>query len=86
MKATAHYAETMAKAIAKYDTPERRARYFRELANDPIVDMDSRYRWDLLWLAIDMGDYDYDTLRSETLNDAHLDTMLKRIVPPVQAP
>jgi hypothetical protein len=81
MKASTEYVEKMRKAVSKHDTTAERKRYFETYVNDPITDMDTLYRWDTLWSAVDSGDYTYDDLQSEDLDDAHIDTVLKTIIP-----
>lgn len=44
-------------------------------------DKDKRYRWDLLWAS---GSYAYCS--HENLDDNHIDTMLRSIVPPLEKP
>lgn len=44
-------------------------------------DKDKRYRWDLLWAS---GSYVHCI--PENLDDSHIDTMLRSIVPPLEKP
>ena len=67
--------------IEVLDAPHRRAAY---LAGDfpraeLVKDLDKRYRWDLAYAAgVHFGD-----LYDEGLNDTHIDTALRMIVPPL---
>jgi hypothetical protein len=81
MKATPQQLSTVREALAPLDTPERRARYRSgDFPNaDKVRDLDTRYRWDTYYLAVDSGALTYDTLRN--LNGAHTETVLRRIVP-----
>ena len=38
-----------------------------------------RERWDALWAAVDAGEYDVGPLYRAGLNDAHIDTALRRV-------
>lgn len=70
----------LAAAVQPHDKPEHRGRY--QAGNFPRADRckdkDKRYRWDLLYLSgFQLGPlYSY-------LNDEHIDTALRRIVPPL---
>ena len=73
----------VAEAIAPYDTPEVRDAYLRRdysIHNIQLVsDIDRRYRWALFHMVRGwryVRDYD-------DLTDAHIDTMLRRIVKPL---
>lgn len=88
MKVTAQHFNALAAAIKPLDTRERRAAYERgEYLNAPAQDLDTRYRWDLFWLA---GGFDilnghgavYGT--SFDYKDAHISTALGRIVPGIE--
>lgn len=72
MKLTFEHRNALESAIRPLDTAERRARYAGL--------SDKRYRWDLLWAAKQselVGQiYKY-------ANDDHIDTVLRRIVPPL---
>ena len=81
MKIEQHHLDAVKKAIQPFDTPERRARY---LAGDfprseNVRDLDMRYRWDLVYAAqLNVKPlYVY-------LNDDHIDTALRKIVPPLR--
>jgi hypothetical protein len=81
MKATAEQLATLRTLIAPNDTPERRARYLA--GNFPraefVHNLDRRYAWDLFYLARVPREV------VENLADAHIETALKRIVPPLAA-
>jgi hypothetical protein len=70
--------------ISLIDTPHVRDQYkARKIANAHTVkDINTRYRWDLLWAAVDRGYISYEELRG--YNDAHIATALRVIVPPVE--
>jgi hypothetical protein len=71
-------------AIAPLDTPELRAKYIsRDIPRvETVKDINIRYRFDLLWRAIDMGKIPYHEV--ETYADMHLSTALGRIVPALE--
>jgi hypothetical protein len=81
MKATIDQVEAVRQALTPLDTPERRARYMAgDFPNaDRVRDLDTRYRWDTYYLAVDSGALTYDTLRN--LNGAHTETVLRKVVP-----
>lgn len=69
--------------IAEIDTEARRARYragnYMNAAQTK--DLDRRYRWDLMWdLPVGERRALVNTMY-EYLNDAHIDTALRAIVP-----
>ena len=71
--------------ITPLDTPERRERY---IAGDfprsaGVQDLDTRYRWDLYWASgASANVFEWAATRGvDDLKDAHVDTMLRRIVP-----
>lgn len=68
-------------AIAPLDTPELRAKYIsRDIPRaDTVKDINTRYRFDLLWAAIDTGKIPHH--EAETYADMPLSTALRRIVP-----
>lgn len=75
MKIRSEHLARMNAAVAPLDTTERRTVYkARGLSSE-------RYRWDLFWFA----DKYIDTIFCELdyLLDAHIDTALRRIVPPL---
>jgi hypothetical protein len=39
-----------------------------------------RQRWDILWAAVDAGEFDMKEAYREGLNDDHIDTALRRII------
>ena len=75
MKIQASHYEHLAAAVAPLDTPVRRAAY---VAAD-LSDM--RYRWDLTY-AVGLTPWICSTLYPY-LNDDHIDTALRRIIPPL---
>jgi len=81
VRATAQQVEAVRNAVAPFDTPEQRAKYAaRQIPRaNTVRDISKRYRWDLYYLAIDGGAMSYDTLRN--LNDSHVDTVLRAVVP-----
>lgn len=88
MKLTLDQVEAMRERICPLDTAETRQAYRegRFPRADRVRDLDKRYRWDLYHAGrvsevLDMwggGD-------GEGLTDAHIDTALRRIVPPLGA-
>lgn len=80
MKIDAGKLAAMREAIDPLDTPERREKYrtgqFRHA--DRVKDLDKRYRWDLLY---DSGVFDVVDLYDYM--DAHIDTALRYLVPPL---
>lgn len=72
-------------AISPLDTEQRRERYRAgDFYNaDKVKDLNKRYRWDLLWLATDGTDI-VDAVYAQGANDNHLDTVLRRIVAPLE--
>jgi hypothetical protein len=81
MKATQEQLAKVRDALTPLDTPERRARYRAgDFPNaDRVRDLDTRYRWDTYYLAVDSGVLTYDTLRN--LNGAQTETVLRKVVP-----
>lgn len=91
MKITDEHLAALRAAIVPCDTPERREAYLRgDFHNaDRVKDLDMRYRWDLLYASgLKIGDgvgmeglplYGY-------LNDDHIDTALRSIVPVLAKP
>lgn len=82
MKMKQEHFEYLRERIAPLDTPSNRQAYRegRFSKADRTKDKDKRYRWDLLWATGQVGwmcgNLDY-------LNDDHIDTALRRIVPPL---
>ena len=87
MKIHPEHLETLRAAIVPLDTQERRDRYLRgEFSNaNRCKDLNARYRWDLLYATrLKIGDgvgIKGDLDLYEYLNDTHIDTALKSIVP-----
>lgn len=75
MKIQASHYEHLAAAVAPLDTPERRAAYVAAGASS------TRYRWDLTY-ATSLTPWICSTLYPY-LNDEHIDTALRRIIPPL---
>ncbi len=77
MRATIAEVEELRSRLAPLDTEERRARYLaRDFPRSGLVrDLDKRYRWDL---------YHLSGARHWELDDAHIYTMLRRIVPKLE--
>lgn len=81
MKIKPEHLQALVDAIKPLDTPERRAHY---TSNVKAKDINKRYRWDLLYISkLKIGDgrgceglplYEY-------MNDVHIDTALRSIVP-----
>jgi len=65
-------------AIEPLDTVAVRGGYVSPVR---VRDGDKAYRWALLWAAVDTGAITYGVLHG--YNDAHIDTALRRIVPPL---
>lgn len=82
MKVTAKHLEMMRERISELDTPTARANYiagnFRNA--DRVKNLDHRYRWDLFWAA---NCWDFTQLHDRGYTDAHIDTALRSIVPPL---
>lgn len=92
MKISADILEAMRESIAPLDTPERRAAYLAgEFPRaDAVKDLDVRYRWDLFYAArgsdIVKPTAGYIVTPEGYLPDVtsdHIDTALRRIVPPL---
>lgn len=85
MKVSPEHREAIARAIRPFDTAETRARYVaRDIPRaDTVRDIDRRYRWDLLWAAVDSGRASYAMIRD--YKDAHVDTVLRQCVAPLEA-
>jgi hypothetical protein len=81
--------EVLRARIAPLDTPDlRRIYYSRQFARASAVqDLDKRYRWDLLWMSrIKIGDgvgIKGDLDLYAYMNDDHIDTALRSIVPAI---
>lgn len=85
MKIPQYTFERWREAIAPLDTPELRARYLaRDIPRAHTVrDINVRYKFDLLWSAIDSGKIAYG--ETNGYNSAHISTALGRIVPKLVA-
>jgi hypothetical protein len=85
MKVGKQTLERWREAIAPLDMPELRARYIaRDIPRHrPNMDIDVRYKFDLLWIAVDSGKITYSEL--DDYNSAHISTALGRIVPKLVA-
>ena len=81
MRASQELRAIVAAAVTPLDTPENRERYAAGdyPRSDRTHNVDMRYRWDLYWHAYDTTGPFYTT----GLNDAHIDTVLRSIVPPI---
>ena len=90
MKITNYDYQRLQAAITPLDTPERRAKYIAgEFKNaGKVTDLEKRYRWDLLWaskLTIAGGTTIHGDLNLYAyMDDEHIDTALRKIVPPLQ--
>ena len=82
MKMTSPTYTALHDAIQPVNTDHRRTAYRegRYPRAERTRDLDLRYRWDLLWTVVDRLP---DAARREirALNDTHIDTALRRIVP-----
>jgi hypothetical protein len=72
--------ERLGELIAPLDTWENRQRYVRMEIDSvaTIVSINMRHRWDLYWSACPQG---FAFSNRHELNDAHIDTALRSIVP-----
>lgn len=65
-------------SVSQLDTDDRRNRY--RTGDFPFADktkdLNQRYRWDLMWASLD-GRWEL----LDGLNDSHIDTALRRMVP-----
>lgn len=89
MKITPEHFEALRAAVQPLDTPKRRQMYESGRFYNAVSckDFSKRYRWDLLYASrLKIGDgkgvsglplYEY-------LNDEHIDTALRKIVPDLQ--
>lgn len=82
MKATKATLDQMRELLAPLDTAEHRALYRAGQIPraDTVQDLDVRYRWDLCWAAKLHRELD---LYGQGLNDSHIDTALRALVPPL---
>lgn len=76
--------QTIREYVEKLDTPELRERYLAQdyARADRTKNVELRYRWDIWYAVPSWVRYPlYD--RYPTLTDAHIDTMLRRVVRPL---
>lgn len=85
MKVTAEQRALIAQAIAPLDTETVRDTYRRrDIPRGAMVqDIDKRFRWDLLHAANRRPRDLIAALYDAGCNDAHIDTALRSIVPPL---
>lgn len=85
MKMSAEHVEILRDAITPHDTAEIRQAY-RD-GNFPRADAcknrDARYRWDLFWHAHHRHGSTIAPVLDAGYKDAHIDTALRSIVPPL---
>lgn len=83
MKVTTAQYEALAARIAPLDDEGERAAYLRRDPSIPniaaAVDLTRRYRWDLFYRAKGWELFADD----DSINDSHIETALRRIVPPL---
>lgn len=83
MKLLTEHLSYLRKHLAPFDTLEKRIQY--STGNfpyaDKVVDLDKRYRWDLLYEA-NLSKWICDNVYPYA-NDTHLDTALRSIVAPL---
>lgn len=84
MKIKPEHLEQLRWVITPLDTPERRAQYKagKFFGATRVIDLDMRHRWDLLYAA-NLSQWAIATLY-KYLNDTHIDTALRSIVPPLK--
>lgn len=78
MKIRKPFADTITAAVQALDTPARRAAY------KAAGHSNKRYRWDLLW-ASGLTELICDIVYPAGGNDDHIDTVLRRAVPDLNA-
>ena len=87
MKVTREHLDTLREALTPLDTEAIRDAYRRGdfPRSEQVQNLDTRYRWDLLWAG--MRGTAEEVLRpivhGSDYSTAHLDTALRRIVPPL---
>ena len=83
MKMKTEHLDTLRKLVNDVDTAERRSRYASgDFPNASAVkDLDKRYRWDLFYATPQDVRGELVSELYQYLNDAHIDTALKSIVP-----
>lgn len=79
LRVAPQHVEAIRAKVSALDTPERRQKYLTGdfPRADRVKDLDMRYRWDLLHEAKAHPGYDGG------INDTHVDSALKRAVPPL---
>ena len=79
MKITHDVMQQLAERITRHDTPETRERYRtgKFTRADAVKNLDKRYRWDLFHAC-----HGWELIPHDC-NDAHIDTVLRRIVSPL---
>lgn len=77
MRMLPEHFEEIKVAVSALDTPAMRDRYLKAHQSD------MRYRWDLLWQSKQTR-FVSETLY-QYLNDDHIDTALRKIVPPLRS-
>ena len=86
MKIKPEHFEYLKQRIKPLDSEERRNMYKSSIF-PASTDVEKRYRWDLLWISkIKIGDgvgMKGDIDLYAYMNDSHIDTALKKIVPPL---
>lgn len=86
MKMTQAHVDALIKVIKPLDTDELRAEYIAAFSPTIQCELsDTRYRWDLFWRAKGFDALGFSASDSP-YNDAHLDTALRAIVPPLLVP
>lgn len=85
LKIKAEHLQKLKVGIQRLDTPTQRHRYingdFSRAAQTK--DLDKRYRWDLYWAA-SRGDSGCHSELCAYLNDDHIDSALRSIIPPLE--
>jgi len=88
MKASTELRAAAATAMTALDTEATRTAYLNGdfPRSDRTKDLDMRYRWDLFWAAVNATKEAeiIGKVRSEELDDTHIDTMLRSIVAPLR--
>lgn len=81
MKVSAEHRAAIAAVVAPLDTAERRAAYINgDFPRAELVkDLDRRYRWDTFWQSGAIH-----TVLDAEYADAHLDTVLRAIIAPLE--
>ena len=88
MKMSKEHLALLTKNIVPLDTPERREQYLAGdfPRSDAVKDLNKRYRWDLFWTMPNECFYKVtgDPVFGGDYSDAHIDTALRSIVPPLE--